>query len=52
MAFQENFQLNDNTPIKSCCCIPQGNGQLSAKFNKNVFFSNETVFAEIMSNNS
>ena len=51
-AFIENFQVNDEVDLIQCCCIPQGKGSLSVKFNKNTFFSNENIIAEITSDNS
>jgi hypothetical protein len=52
VAFTPDAYLQQTADIATCCCMAKGTCGLEVKFNKNVFYSNETAFADVRVDNS
>jgi len=52
VAFTPDAYLQQTKDIAECCCMAKGSCGLEVKFNKNVFYSNETAFADVRVDNS
>ena len=49
--FRENNVFDQVVAISTCCCQDQGKTQMTVRFDKNVFFSNEICNADVTIDN-
>ena len=45
--FNPDIFIMDKIMAKNCCCVENGPALMKTQFNKNVFFSNERIYADI-----
>ena len=50
--FKPDHYLTESKKIAECCCMAKGTCGLEVKFNKNIFYSNETALADVRVDNS